>query len=619
MSYLIDGAKKFLDGRVRMPWRSGPMNAAQHHMNRRAHADSLRVAAVLALTLMKSSIAAAQRTPESPETASGHAGTISSVISEHGMISSAARQASEAGLEMLRAGGSATDAAIAAQLVLGLVEPQSSGLGGGAFVLHWDQQTKTLATYDGRETAPAAAKPDRFLRDGKPMPFDRAVQSGLSVGVPGAVRLLEEVHKAHGKLPWADLFKPAIRLAKDGFAVSSRLSLLLKWVGASVFDDAGRAYFFPGGHSLSSGQRVTNAAYAATLERIASEGAAAFYAGPIADSIVAAAAKAPNAAGDITLADLSGYVVKTRAPACVTYRVYKVCGMGPPSSGGITVGQTLKLLDGFDIGTSPQTAMSGKALHLIAEAEKLAYADRGRYLADPDFVPIPSGLLDEAYLTQRRALIDANSPMTQAKPGEPPGLDRRAFGDDATLERAGTSHLSVIDAAGNAVSMTTTIEGAFGSGLFASGFLLNNQLTDFSFVPAGKDGTPAANRVEGGKRPRSSMAPTIVFDADGNVHAVLGSPGGTRIILYVVKSLVALLDWKYDAQAAAALINFGSQGSAFEVETAWGAIGPALSMVGYGQNVDLGLMNSGTHIVVRRNGHLEGGADPRREGAALGY
>lgn len=520
---------------------------------------------------------------------------------------------------MLTAGGSAVDAAIAAQLVLGLVEPQSSGLGGGAFILHWDAGSGTLKTYDGREMAPATAKADRFLKDGKPIAFDTAVQSGLSVGTPGLVRLLETAHAAHGKLPWADLFKPAIRLAKDGFAVSPRLHLLLRWTGPKVFDEAGRRYFFAErGSALSIGHTLTNPEYAATLEKIAAEGAQGFYSGPVADAIVGAVAKAPNFAGDLSLADLAGYVVKERAAECVGYRGYKICGMGPPSSGGITVGQTMKLLEGFDLGQGAGAAMSGKAIHLIAEAEKLAYADRGRYLADPDFVGIPSGLLDEGYLTQRRQLIDANKAMPEAKPGEPPGSARRAVGDDATLERAGTSHLSVIDAAGNAVSMTTTIEGAFGSGIFASGFLLNNQLTDFSFAPTDKDGTAVANRVEAGKRPRSSMAPTIVFGPDGRVFAVLGSPGGGRIILYVVKSLVALLDWQYDAQAAAGLINFGSMGKAFELEIGWRAIGPALTMMGYGQNVDFDLMNSGTHIIVRRGDHLEGGADPRREGAALG-
>lgn len=519
---------------------------------------------------------------------------------------------------MLTKGGSAVDAVIAAQLVLGLVEPQSSGLGGGAFILHWDQAESRLTTLDGRETAPASAKPDRFLRDGKPVPFDKAVQSGLSIGVPGVMRVLEHAHRKHGKLPWADLFQPAIRLARDGFAVTSRLSLLLRWVGSGVFDANAKAYFFPNGRQVSTGEILKNPAYAETLEKLASSGAEAFYAGPLAEAIVKAASEAPNYPGDISLADLAAYTVKERDPVCAPYRAWRICGMAPPSSGGITVAQTLMLLDGFDLGKGRQAAMSGSSVHLIAEAEKLAYADRNRYLADPDFVDVPTGLLDGGYVEQRRRLIDPNAAMPAAKAGEPPGLAKRAFGTDGTIERAGTSHLSVIDAQGNAVSMTTTIEGAFGSGVFANGFLLNNQLTDFSFLPTDKDGADIANRVEGGKRPRSSMSPTIVFDRDGRVYAALGSPGGTRIIMYVVKSLIALLDWEYDAQEAAALINFGSQGKSFEIEIGWSAVGPALSMVGYGQDVDFGLLNSGTHIIVRRDGYLEGGADPRREGAALG-
>lgn len=570
--------------------------------------------------VLTAEIAAAQRTQDSPETDTGRAASGKAATAPRAMISSASRLASDAGRDVLRSGGSAIDAAIAAQLVLGLVEPQSSGLGGGAFVLHWDDAAKSLATYDGRETAPAAAKPDRFLQDAKPIPFDKAVQSGLSVGTPGLVRLLEATHRKHGKLPWPDLFKPAIKLARDSFTITPRLNLLLRWLGPSVFDDAGRAYFFtPDGKAHPVGHRLTNPSYAATLERIAAEGARGFYEGPVADAIVTAARKAPNATGDLTLDDLTGYAVKEREAVCTGYRGYRICGMGPPSSGGVTVAQTMKFLEGFDIGAGRAGAMSGRAMHLIAEAEKLAYADRGRYLADPDFVAIPAGLLDDAYLAERRGLINPDAAMPEARPGVPPGSGSGTFGIDATVERAGTSHLSVIDADGNAVSMTTTIEGAFGSGLFAAGFLLNNQLTDFSFRPTDRAGNAIANRVEAGKRPRSSMAPTIVFAPDGRVFAVLGSPGGTRIILYVVKSLVALLDWQYDAQEAAALINFGSQGSAFELETNWRAIGPALSMIGYGQNVDFGLLNSGTHIIVRRDGHLEGGADPRREGSAVGY
>jgi gamma-glutamyltranspeptidase/glutathione hydrolase len=608
MTYISDIAQRFLSRRVHEAgWRFG--------LGRRAVWGL-----ALGLYVAGAPFAAAQRTQEAPEADTGRSGQSGPTLARHDMISSASPLASQAGRDILAAGGSAVDAAIAAQLVLGLVEPQSSGLGGGAFIVHWDNSRQALTSYDGRETAPAAAKPDRFLKSGKPMAFDKAVPSGLSVGVPGLVRLLELAHRKHGKLPWADLFKPAIKLARDGFAVTPRLHLLLRWVGADAFDRNARAYFFtPDGSVHAIGHVLRNEDYAATLERIAQHGAQGFYEGPIAEAIVAAVAKAPNMAGDMTLADVAGYAAKEREPVCVAYRGRRVCGMGPPSSGGITVGQTLMLLDGFDLGSGRAQAMRATALHLIAEAEKLAYADRGRYLADPDFVTIPSGLLDQGYLDERRRLIDRNAAMPEGQPGMPPGASQRAFGSDATLERSGTSHLSIIDRNGNAVGMTTTIEGAFGSGIFAAGFLLNNELTDFSFRPTDKDGAAIANRVEAGKRPRSSMSPTIVFGSDGRVQAVLGSPGGTRIILYVVKSLVALIDWQYDAQAAAALINFGSQGDTFEIETSVAAVGPVLSLTGYWHKLEFGLLNSGTHIVVRRpDGMLEGGADPRREGVALG-
>lgn len=535
------------------------------------------------------------------------------------MISTANPLASEAGREMLHQGGSATDAAIAAQLVLGLVEPQSSGLGGGAFFLHWDEGRKNLQAYDGRETAPAAAKPDRFMKAGKPIDFNAAVHSGLSIGTPGLVRLLEHTHQQHGKLPWARLFEPALKLARDGFEVSQRLYFLLRWFGPEGFSPAARHYFFDNtGSALPIGQRLKNPDYAATLEALAKGGADAFYTGPIADKIVAAVKGAPNTPGDLTLSDLATYKVVERAPLCVVYRAHRVCGMSPPSSGSMALAQALKILERFDLGSGPEDAMRTPAVHLIVEAERLAYADRDRYLADPDFVPVPKGLLDPQYLAARSALIDPAKAMAKAEPGLPPDADKRAFGIDATQENVGTSHLSVVDAEGNTVSLTTTIEGAFGSGVFAGGFLLNNQLTDFSFRPADESGTPIANRVEGGKRPRSTMAPTIVFDEKENVFATLGSPGGSRIILFVMKSLVGLIDWKLDAQAAIDLPNFGSTGKAVELEYGWSTIWRALLLKSYGHRISPDLMNSGLHAIVRRDGVLEGGADPRREGVALG-
>lgn len=553
-----------------------------------------------------------------PEAGTGRSEKSLASAKKH-MISTAHPLASEAGREMLRAGGSAVDALIAAQLVLGLVEPQSSGLGGGAFLVHWDERAKELKSYDGRETAPAAARPDRFIKDGKPMDFDFAVRSGLSVGTPGLPRLLEHIHKRHGKLPWAKLFEPALRLARDGFEISQRLYFMLRWFGEGGLSPAARNHYFDAnGSPLPVGYVLRSPEYAATLEALASGGADAFYKGPIAEAMVAAVKAAPNAAGDLTLADLAAYTVAERPPLCIDYRKHRICGMGPPSSGASTIGQTLKMIERFDLGRTPETAMNVPSLHLVAEAQRLAYADRNRYLADSDFVPVPGGLLDSRYLSARSALINPERAMAGAEPGDPPATEKHAFGTDATLERAGTSHLSVVDADGNAAAFTTTIEGPFGSGLYAAGFLLNNELTDFSFRPEDAEGRPIANRVEPGKRPRSSMSPTIVFNENGAMFATVGSPGGSRIILFVTKALIGLIDWRLDAQAAIDLPNFGSTGRGVELEFGWSTIWQALSLRSYGHEILPDLMNSGLHVVVKRNGMLEGGADPRREGAALG-
>jgi gamma-glutamyltranspeptidase/glutathione hydrolase len=553
-----------------------------------------------------------------PEPAGGGADRALAVAATH-MVATANPHATEAGLEILRAGGSAVDAAVAVALVLNLVEPQSSGIGGGGFLVHWDAARKDVKTYDGRETAPSAAEPGRFLREGEPIPFDEAVFSGLSVGVPGLVHLMELAHQRHGRLPWARLFEPAIRLADQGFRVSPRLNLMLRLQGAARFAPAARSYFFDAvGSERPVGHVLRNPEFAATLKAIAEGGAGAFYQGPIAEAIVRAVAAAPNHAGDITLADLAGYRAKERAAICTTYRTRRICGMGPPSSGGITVAMTLELLEPFDIGSGPQEAMRTSALHIIAEAEKLAYADRNRYIADPDFVAVPAGLLDEHYLAARRRMIDPNSAMARAEAGLPPGVIRRAFGDDATLENAGTTHFSIVDRDGNAVAMTATIEQAFGARIWAAGFLLNNELTDFAFRPGDQRTGPVANAVAPMKRPRSSMAPTLVFGADGEFEAALGSVGGSAIIYYVVKALIALIDWQLDPQAAAALISFGSRGTAFEIEADYATVWYALNLRPLGHRIALTLPVSGTHIIRRRGGMLEGGADPRREGLAKG-
>jgi gamma-glutamyltranspeptidase/glutathione hydrolase len=527
--------------------------------------------------------------------------------------------AAEAGREMLRKGGSAEDAAISTELVLGLVEPQSSGLGGGAFLLYWDAQSRTLTTLDGRETAPAAAKPDRFIRDGKPMAFETAVRSGLSVGVPGLLRMLETAHKRHGKLPWASLFAPAIKLAEEGFPVSPRLAVLLSASKAENFAAGARALFFDeNDRPRTAGDVLTNSAYAETLRAIAEKGADAFYSGTVADAIVKAVGEASSVPGDMTTADISGYVAKERDPVCVNYRARKVCGMSPPSSGGMSVGTVLKLIEPFPQVQGASALMSAPALHIIAEAEKLAFADRNRYIADPDQVSIPSGLMDEAYLAERRKLINVEKAMDKAEPGLPPGLAKKTFGKDFTNEVPGTTHISIIDADGNALSLTASIESAFGSHLWAAGFLLNNELTDFSFIPVDDKGAPVANAVAPGKRPRSSMAPTIVFDTQGTPEIVTGSPGGSQIILYLVKTLVGMLDWGLNAQQAAALPNFGSLGGPFMIEYSPYFVWPAFDLTSYGHVIGNTTMTSGIHTIVRKAGHLEGGADPRREGVALG-
>lgn len=578
----------------------------------------LRRLIVIGLLAFWPCVAAARDLQREPEAATGTADKTLVIANRH-MVVAAHPLAAEAGREMLRKGGSAIDAAIATQLVLGLVEPQSSGLGGGAFIVHWQEAAKAVTTFDGRETAPAAARPDRFIVNGEPMDFPDAVRSGLSVGVPGVVRAMELSHSKHGKLPWSDLFAPAIALAENGFALPSRLHDLLKWEGSEAFAPDARRYFFnDDGTAKPAGTVLKNPDYAATLRAISAGGAKAFYEGPIAEAIVAAVAAAPIAKGDLTLADLAGYQAKERAALCFTYRLRKLCGMGPPSSGAMTIAQTLKLIEPFNEVPGIEHAMRAAALHIIAEAEKLAYADRNRYLADPDFVVVPDGLLDEAYLAERRKLININAAMEKPEAGVPPGIAKRTFGDDATHEISGTSHLSVIDDQGNAVAMTTTIEGAFGSHLWAAGFLLNNELTDFSLVPAGRDGAVAANAVAGGKRPRSSMAPMLIFDANGALEGVTGSPGGSRIIMFVTKTLVAMLDWGMDAQEAAALPNFGSDGSAFSFEPSVSFVLKAIALKSYGHTLNAEYMTSGVHTILRRKGELHGGADPRREGVALG-
>ena len=533
------------------------------------------------------------------------------------MVAAANPIAAEAGLAMLRAGGSAVDAAIAAQMVLNLVEPQSSGIGGGGFLLHFAAAGGAIDAYDGRETAPAAATPDMFLDpQGEPMAFDDAVVGGLSVGVPGTLRLLELAHREHGRLPWARLFEPAIELADRGFAVSPRLAKLIAEDEFLRTDPAAAAYFYDAaGAARPAGAVLRNPDFAATLRTVAAGGADAFYRGPIARDIVAAVRGAPGNPGRLTESDLAEYRAKARPALCRPYRRWTVCGMPPPTSGGVATLQILGLLEGFDLAALDPASF--EAVHLIAEASRLAFADRNRYLADDDFVAVPVGeLLSETYLRRRAEAISPARSLGVAEPGR--------FGGDiawatppAAPEPPSTSHLSVVDAAGNAVSFTSSIEGAFGSRLMVRGFLLNNQLTDFAFRPE-RNGMPVANRVEPGKRPRSSMAPTLVLDGGGWLRLVAGSPGGASIIGYVVKAIVAVLDWNLDPQAAVALPNFVNRNGAtiLEADTAVAAIGPILEALGH--EVEPREMTSGLHVIAVTPAGLLGGADPRREGVALG-
>ncbi|KAB0269095.1 gamma-glutamyltransferase [Microvirga brassicacearum] len=558
--------------------------------------------------------ALSQTLAPSPEAPTGRtAKPISSATRD--MVAAANPLAAQAGREILAAGGSAVDAAVAVQLVLNLVEPQSSGIGGGAFMVLWDGTTMT--TLDGREIAPAAAKPERFLgADGKPMKFYDAVIGGRSVGVPGTVRLLETAHKRWGKLPWRQVIEPAATLAENGFTISPRLNGLLTQEKYLQNDPVARAYFYDAdGKPKAVGTVLKNPAFAKTLRTLAEKGADGFYSGEIAEDIVASVTGHPTNPGDMTLDDLKAYKVEERPAVCGPYRTFKVCGMGPPSSGQVAVQQILGILQETDMAALKP---GPDAVHWIAEAGRLAYADRALYLADPAFVNVPvKGLTDPGYLKSRAALVDPAKSMGKAKPGEPPFQKTYLWGASEGIE-FGTSHMSIVDRNGNAVSMTTTIEDGFGARLMTkSGFLLNNELTDFSFATV-EDGKPVANRVEAGKRPRSSMAPTIVLDEGNKLYAVVGSPGGSLIINYVAKTLVGLLDWKLDPQVAADLPNAGSRNGPTELEAGTEAAEWKAGLEAKGHEVKLIDQNSGIHAILVTPAGLVGGADSRREGVAIG-
>lgn len=531
-----------------------------------------------------------------------------------GVTSSADSRATEAGREILHQGGTAADAAVAMVAVLTLVEPQSSGIGGGGFMVHHNAGDGSISTIDGRETAPAAAKPERFLgADGKPRGYMEVIPGGLSVGVPGNMRLMEMAHKKWGKLEWKALFQPAIKLAEEGFEVTPALyNWLDRFQGMWKDFPAARAIYYVDGKPAPVGTRLKNPAYAALLRDVAARGPEAFYSGANARAIGEAVAKAPRNATTLTARDLAAYKAKERPAVCTTYRIYKVCGMGPPSSGATTVFGILGMVEGWDMKAMGKD--NPMSWHLLSEAMQLSYADRAAYLGDGDFVEVPvQGLLDKAYLAERRQLISPYGAAGRYEPGTPPGAKPRAAAPP--VPEQGTTHFVVADQAGNVVSMTSTVESIFGSQLIANGYFLNNELTDFDLAPT-KDGVPTANRVQAGKRPLSSMSPTIVYGPDGKVVLAVGSAGGKRIIMHVTKVLVGVLDWGLTAKEAMELPNlyFSQSGVIIENNDAGEAIAAKMQPFGYSiAPTDLG---SKLNAIERVGDGWRGAADPRGPGTS---
>lgn len=546
------------------------------------------------------------------------------------MVVTANPLASEAGAYILRRGGTAVDAMVAVQTVLGLVEPQSSGLGGGAFVVYYDAATDTTTTIDAREKAPASATENRFEGLG----FFDAWQSGLSVGVPGVPAMMEYMHQRYGKLKWRKLFKPAKRLAKRGFRLTERTSDQVTSALARntscddrlfLRDPTALAYFADPTTCVAkpAGTLIRNHDYADTLKQLARNGSAAFYTGEIAEAIANAVQNDPAIAGDMTVEDLAAYNVVERTPVCIDYRGHDVCGMGPPSSGALAVGQILGILENFDL--TGLSEIDVETIHLFSQAGRLAFADRGKFVADSDFVDVPvSGMLDKDYLKTRAALIGSND-MGPAEPGNPPGSGQE-LAADVTTKNSGTSHVSIVDRYGNALSMTTTIESSLGNGVMVKGFLLNNELTDFSFSPTDDDGVPIANRVQPNKRPRSSMSPTIVFDGDGNVKLVTGSPGGSRIIGYTAQSVMNVIDFGLDPQQAINVPHFMNRnGSTTDLEPPTDMITIDYDVDAVTAELEARLHNvrvldqtSGLSIIQVDGRRLVGGGDQRRDGTVSG-
>jgi gamma-glutamyltranspeptidase/glutathione hydrolase len=538
-----------------------------------------------------------------------------SVVGNDWMIVTANPYATDIGAAILRGGGTAADAMVAAQAVLGLVEPQSSGMGGGGFLVWYDSKSGELTTLDGRETAPLLAN-DRLFQNhnGEPIKFWDAVIGGRSVGVPGMPALLELAHSKWGKVQWADLFKQATALAEHGFIVSDRLSGLLEHEHTRMSSSTkAKSYFFPKGQPLAQGELLINRDYAALMRQLADNGSDIFYFGPIADAIVYKVRENPRNPGLLNHEDLANYAVKERPALCTKFRNYEVCGMGPPSSGAIGVGQILGMINKFPKGKirDPQT------LRLIGDATRLAFADRGRYVADGDFVSVPTKeLVEEQYLSKRASLLNRRNAIPVVTAGEPIASLTHRWAPDLSIEKPSTTHVSIIDAYGNALSLTSSIENAFGSRLMTNGFLLNNQLTDFSFRSSA-NGTPIANRVEGGKRPRSSMAPTIVLE-DGKIVLLIGSPGGSRIIPYVSNTIVAILDWGLDVQEAVSQPHAVNRFGIYEIEEGTSLTGLKKWLQELGYEIKERPLNSGLNVILKKDGKLYGGSDPRREGIAIG-
>ena len=557
-----------------------------------------------------------KREDREPEAATGYQHN-SAFQSEDFMVVAANPYASWAGKNVLVKGGSAIDAAIAVQAMLTLVEPQSSGIGGGGFILYWDNKAKKLHTFDGRETAPSKARIDLFLKNGKPIKWIDAVVGGKSIGVPGVLKALDMAHKEFGNLAWSELFTDSITMSKNGFTVSNRLASLLEkriHPGLNQFRMSS-VYFYPGGQPLTQGTVKKNAALGRTLTSIAENGADVFYKGKIADNIASSAQFAIINPGLLTSKDIAEYKAVKRSPVCGSYRTYKVCGMAPPSSGGINVLQILRTLELYNIGQYPIGSIP--AVHLFTQASRLAYADREMYIADSDFSRLPySALVSKPYLADRSRKISLNKDMGKTLAGKPFLLT--SFSKGETLEQSNTSHFSIVDKEGNAVSMTTSIEFAFGSGVMVDGFLLNNQLTDFSFNPY-RYNDAVLNRVEPKKRPRSAMSPTMVFDGEGQLSLVLGSPGGSRIVSYVAQTIMGVLDWGLDIQEAINLPKVTNRNDYTALEKGTVIEGLKAMLEKMGHKVQIQDLNSGLHGIQLVDGVLIGGADHRREGVAVGF